>query len=148
MLYRRCGLAYPMYPYDWRVSWEPKRRRVLASQYSILSGDPCLPCVIKLMTVWHFVTFNTRTSATAAGFARGSQLSSPRPGQAVRSVRAGGMYRSSQHKSHPAALVTLLQPARRASVLGHLSSLRLGLVGRICTKNSCVRNMCTETFYN
>jgi hypothetical protein len=42
-------------------------------------------------------------SATAAGFAWSSpQQSSSRPGQAVRSVRGGGMDRPSQHKSHPA----------------------------------------------
>jgi hypothetical protein len=34
-------------------------------------------------------TFSTRTSATAAWFARSSQLSSSRPGQAVRSVMQG-----------------------------------------------------------
>jgi hypothetical protein len=32
-------------------------------------------------------TFSTRTSATAARFARSSQLNSSRPGQAVRSAR-------------------------------------------------------------
>ncbi len=46
-------------------------------------------------------TFSTRTSATAAGFAKSSQLSRPRPGQAVRSVRAGGMDRPSRLKSRP-----------------------------------------------
>jgi hypothetical protein len=42
-------------------------------------------------------TFSSRISATAAGLARSSQLSSSRPGQAVRSVREGGMDRPSQH---------------------------------------------------
>ncbi len=73
-----------------------------------------------------FCTFTTRTSATAAEFARSSQLSSSRPGQAVRSVREGGKDRPSKHKNH-LGLVTLLQPTRRASVLGHLSSF--GLIG-------------------
>jgi hypothetical protein len=67
---------------------------------------------------------STRKSATAAaGFARSSKLSSPRPGQAARSVMEGGMDRLLQHKISP-GWVTLLQPAGRASVLGHLSSLR------------------------
>ncbi len=64
-------------------------------------------------------TFGTRTSATAAGSAKRSQLSSSRLGQAVRSVREGGMDRPSQHKSHPAGSLSSSQPARRASVLGH-----------------------------
>jgi hypothetical protein len=67
-------------------------------------------------------TFSTRTSATAAGSARSLQLSSSRPGQAVRSVREGGMDRLSQHKSHLAGLLSSSQPPRRASVLGHLSN--------------------------
>jgi hypothetical protein len=72
-------------------------------------------------------TFSTRTSATAAGYARSSQLSSPIPGQAVRSVREGGM-----DPNGPTSIttqispvwVTLLQPAMPASVLGQLSSLK------------------------
>ncbi len=47
-----------------------------------------------------------RTSAAAAGFARCSQLSSTRPGQAVRSVRAGGMDRPSR----PVVSLTSSQP--------------------------------------
>jgi hypothetical protein len=68
-------------------------------------------------------TFRTRTSATAAGFARSSKLSSSNPGQAVLSVREGGMDRPSQHKYCPAGLLSF-QPAKRAFVLGLLSSLR------------------------
>jgi hypothetical protein len=47
------------------------------------------------------VLCTTRTSATAAGFVRSSQLSSSRPGQVVRPVRESGMGRPSQHNSHP-----------------------------------------------
>jgi hypothetical protein len=54
-------------------------------------------------------TFSTRTSATAAGFARSSQLSNSRPGQAVRSVKEGGMDRPSQYKSHPAGSLSSSQ---------------------------------------
>jgi hypothetical protein len=61
-------------------------------------------------------TFRTRTSATAAGFARSSQLNMER------SVREGGMDLSSQHN------VTRLghspTASQAASGLGHLSSLR------------------------
>ncbi len=49
---------------------------------SYWSFDLCLPCVIILMTVF-FCTFSTRKSATAAGFAKSSQLSSSRSGQTV-----------------------------------------------------------------
>jgi hypothetical protein len=55
-------------------------------------------------------TFSTRTSAKAAGFARISQLSSSRLGQAVRSIREGGMDPPSQHKSHPAGSLSSSQP--------------------------------------
>ncbi len=58
-------------------------------------------------------TLSTRTSATAAGFSRSSKLSSFRIGQAVRSVRVGGMDRPSRHKSHP---VGLLYTSRKAGL--------------------------------
>ncbi len=60
-----------------------------------------------------FCTSSTRTSATAAGFGRSSQLSSSRPGQAVRSVREDSM-----------GWVTLFNPARRAAVRGQTSSFQ------------------------
>jgi hypothetical protein len=53
---------------------------------------------------------HTRTSATAAAFAGSLQLSSSRPGQAVRSVRDGGIDRPSKHKSHPAGSLSSSQP--------------------------------------
>jgi hypothetical protein len=56
---------------------------------------PCLPCAIELIT-----------STTAAGFARSLQLSSPRPGRAVRSVREGGRDRPSQ----PAGPLSFIHP--------------------------------------
>jgi hypothetical protein len=55
-------------------------------------------------------SLSTRTSATAAGFSRSSKLSSSSIGQAVRTVRAGGMDRPSQHKSHPARTLYSSQP--------------------------------------
>ncbi len=69
-------------------------------------------------------TFSSRTSATAAGFARSSQLNSElqtRASGAVRQKRRHGPYISLQISP---GWVTLLKPARRASILGHLSSLR------------------------
>jgi hypothetical protein len=67
-------------------------------------------------------TFCTRTSATAAGFARSSQLSSSEVGQTVRSSRKVAW--TVHHNTNLTWLGTLLQLARRGSVLGHLSSLR------------------------
>jgi hypothetical protein len=85
-------------------------------------------------------TFNTRASKPAAGYARISQMSSPRQGQAVRCVKAGGTDRPSRKKSHPAAWVTLLQPARRAAVLGQPSSLRpLGRLSKSPTHSEMSR---------
>jgi hypothetical protein len=62
-------------------------------------------------------TFSTRTSATASGFARSSQLSS------FRLFREGGMDRPSQHKPHPSG-----SPARLGLRVGSLlkSSTSLG----------------------
>jgi hypothetical protein len=57
---------------------------------------PSLRDSAQAVVLW---TFTTRTSTTAAEFARSSQLGSSRPGQAVRSVREGGKDRPSQHKS-------------------------------------------------
>jgi hypothetical protein len=66
-------------------------------------------------------TFSTRTSATTAWLAKSSQLSSSRPGQAVRYVREWhGPCITAQLSP---GWVTLLQPARQASVSGHLSRL-------------------------
>jgi hypothetical protein len=76
-------------------------------------------------------TFSTRTSAKAAGFARSSQLSSSRPGQAVRSVREGGMDRPSQHKSHPAGSLSSSQPGGPPC---WVISLAFGLIGNLSSK--------------
>ncbi len=70
-------------------------------------------------------TFNTRTSATAAGLARSSQQSSTMQTRASYTVRQGRRHRSSITTQISSGCVALLQPVRRASVLGHLSSLRL-----------------------
>ncbi len=59
-------------------------------------------------------TFSTRTSATAAGFASSSQLSSS---QSIRFIREGGIW-TVHHNTNLTLLHGLL------SVLGHLSSLR------------------------
>ncbi len=76
-------------------------------------------------------TFSTRTSAITAGFARSSQLSSSRPGKAVRSVREGGMDRPSQHKSHPAGSLSSSQPGGPPC---WVISLAFGLIGINCSK--------------
>ncbi len=55
-------------------------------------------------------TFSTKTSATSAGFAISSQLSSSRPGQAVQSVRVGGKDRPSRIKSHLAGSLSSSGP--------------------------------------
>ncbi len=72
-------------------------------------------------------TFSTRTSATAAGFAQklaAEQLQTwaLASGTVRHAGKAAWTVHHVQHKSHP-GWDTLLQPDRRASVLGHLSSL-------------------------
>jgi hypothetical protein len=71
-------------------------------------------------------TLSTRTSATAAGFSRSSKLSSFRIGQAVRTVRAGGMDRPSQHKYHPGEKLSSSQPDWPPCRAIHLA---IGLIG-------------------
>jgi hypothetical protein len=71
-------------------------------------------------------TCSTRTSATADGFAKRSQLSSSRQGQVVRSVREGGMDRPSQHRSHPAGSLSFSQPSGPSCAV---ISLAFGLIG-------------------
>jgi hypothetical protein len=72
-----------------------------------------------------------RTSAITAGFVRSSQLSSSRPGQAVRSVREGGMDRPSHHKSHPAGSLSSSQPGGPPC---WVISLAFGLTGNNFSK--------------
>ncbi len=71
-------------------------------------------------------TFSTRTSATAAGFARSSKLSSSRPGQAVQSVRESGMDRPPHHESHLAGSLSSSQPGGPPC---WVISLAFGLIG-------------------
>jgi hypothetical protein len=69
-------------------------------------------------------TFITRTSATATRICQkltAEQLQTR--ASSIRSVREGGMDRPLQKQISP-GYVTLLHPARRAPVLGHLSILR------------------------
>jgi hypothetical protein len=81
-------------------------------------------------------TFSTRTSVTAAGFARSSQLSRSRQGK--RYGPSGRRHGRSTTTQISLGWVTLLQPARRASVLGHLSSLLPHCSGQ---------TMCSLVFY-
>ncbi len=82
------------------MGWErsqiiQRRESLVLYKYSILSALASMPCLFlspSLRDKAHggvLCTFSTRTSATAAGFARRSQLSSSRLGQMLRSVREG-----------------------------------------------------------
>jgi hypothetical protein len=73
--------------------------------------------------------FSTRTSATAAGIAKSSQLSSPRPGQAVRSV----IDCPSRTKSHPAGSLSSSQPSGPPC---WASPLAFGLIGQASTPDT------------
>jgi hypothetical protein len=68
------------------------------------------PCVITIMSV---ACVHLVKKTEAAGIAKRSQLSSPRPGQAVWSVRAGDMDHQSHTKSHPVWSLSSSQPGGR-----------------------------------
>ncbi len=71
-------------------------------------SDPCLPCMIKLMTFCVHSVLEHQQQQLDLQEAR--QLSNSRPGHAVRSVREGSMDRPPQHKSHPARSLSSSQP--------------------------------------
>jgi hypothetical protein len=82
-------------------------------------------------------TFSTRTSATAAGFARSSQLRSSSASDIYaqskefytvrQGMREGGMDRPSQHKSHPAGSLSFSQTGGPPC---WVISLAFGVIGR------------------
>jgi hypothetical protein len=113
-------------------------------QGSSQSFDPCLPCLIKLMTMIcvHSVLEHHQQQMD---FTRSSQLSSSRvqtTGQAVRSVREGGMDRQSQHKSHPARSISSSQPGGPPCCV---ISLAFGLIdystSKCQWKSKCIENV-------
>ncbi len=67
---------------------------------------------------------SNRPAAAAAGIGRRLQLSSPRQGQAIQSVRPGGMDRPSRTKSRPAGSLSSSQPC---GLLPWVSPLAFGL---------------------
>ncbi len=88
------------------------------------SFGPCLPCVIQITTVFcvHSVLEHLQQQLGSWSFQKltAEQLQIRASG----SVRQGRRHGPSITTQISPGGVTLLQPARRASMLGHLSSLR------------------------